>query len=60
MTAIFFDRVNGGNRRFDGVVEMKFGMMLIDGSYEQIVQIFFPHSAETLKLAEHRLQMVHQ
>ena len=58
MTAFFYDRKEGCNKRFDHVVEMKFGIEVVNGVYEQVAQIFFKRSAETLVIARYHLLMV--
>lgn len=58
MTAIFYDRKEGCNKRFDHVVEMKFGIEQINGAYEQVSQVFFKRSAETLMMARYHLLAV--
>ena len=58
MTAFFYDCKEGCNKRFDHVVEMKFGIEVVNGVYEQVAQIFFKRSAETLVIARYHLLMV--
>ena len=60
MTAYFYDRQEGCNKRFDHVEEMKFGIEMLDGTYQHIVQIFYNRSAETLPTDRYYLVMVHR